>query len=122
MCPGVLGQAYWAPATGIGGTAYWSYGEGIGGSYTGVVGGGFGQSLVETQPWWQNALDTYSTAAKIDPVISGSAAFNMSIYTEGEWLLFYGGTSFATQIGRRVGARGRAGERRVRHHPRRSAT
>ena len=97
-CSGVLGQAYWAPATGIGGTAYWSYGEGIGGSYTGVVGGGFGQSLVETQPWWQNALDTYSTAAKIDPVISGSAAFNMSIYTEGEWLLFYGGTSFATPI------------------------
>ena len=97
-CYGALGQAYWATATGIGATAYWSYSEGIGGTYTGVVGGGFGQSFVETQPWWQNALDTYSTGEKIDPVISGSAAFNMSIYVFGGWELFYGGTSFATPI------------------------
>ena len=95
-CYGALGQAYWATASGIGSTAYWSYSEGIGGTYTGVTGGGFGQSFVETQPWWQNALDTYSTGAKIDPVISGSAAYNMSIYVFGDWELFYGGTSFAT--------------------------
>jgi subtilase family serine protease len=97
-CFGALGQAYWAKASGIGNTAYWSYSEHVGATYTGVVGGGFGQSFVETQPWWQNALDTYSTGAKIDPVISGTAAFNMSIYVFGGWELFYGGTSFATPI------------------------
>ena len=96
VCYGAVGTAYWARASGIGGTGYWSYSEGIGGTYTGVEGGGFGQSFAETQPWWQNALDTYSTGAKIDPVIAGSAAFNMTIYVFGEWLLFYGGTSFAT--------------------------
>ncbi len=97
-CYGAIGQAYWASATGIGATAYWSYSEHIGGTYTGVVGGGFGQSFVETQPWWQNALDTYSTGEKIDPVIAGSAAFNMTIYVDGSWSLFWGGTSFATPI------------------------
>ena len=97
-CEGSIGQAYWATASSIGSTAYWSYSEGIGGTYTGVVGGGFGQSFVETQPWWQNALDTYSSGEKIDPVIAGSAAFNMTIYVYGEWSLFWGGTSFATPI------------------------
>ena len=48
------------------------------------------------QPWWQNALDTYSSGARIDPVISGSADFNMSVYAFGQWFLTYGGTSFAT--------------------------
>ncbi len=97
-CYGEISQAYWATAEGIGSTAYWSYSEGLGGTYTGVTGGGFGQSFVESQPWWQNALDTYSTGEKIDPVIAGAAAFNMTIYVDGEWLLFYGGTSFATPI------------------------
>ena len=96
FCFGAIGTAYWAEGSGIGGTAYWSYGFGLGGTYRGITGGGFGQSLTETQPWWQNALDTYSTAAKIDPVISGSAAFNMTVYAFGTWNLFYGGTSFAT--------------------------
>ncbi len=88
-------EAYFAPATGVASTGYWAYGEGLTGTYTGVVGGGFGQSLTETQPWWQNALDTYSTGAKIDPVVSLSAAFNMTMYGFGSWYIFYGGTSFA---------------------------
>lgn len=91
-----------AKATGLGPVTYWSYGEGLSGTYQGIVSGGYGQSISETQPWWQNALDTYSTGAAMDPVVSGAAAFNMSIYYpvgEGDnWLLFYGGTSFATPI------------------------
>ncbi|AAT43635.1 S53 family peptidase [Picrophilus oshimae] len=86
-----------APATGVASFTYWSYGLGFGGTYKGYVGGGFGQSAMLSQPWWQNALDTYSSGARMDPVISGSAAFNMSVYT-GIWNIFYGGTSFATPI------------------------
>ncbi len=97
-CYGAVGIAYFAPASSIGGAAYWSYSEGLGGTYKGVVGGGFGQSFVDSQPWWQNALDTYSTGAKIDPVIAGSAAFNMTVYVFGTWSLFWGGTSFACPI------------------------
>ena len=87
-----------APATGLASFTYWSYGEGIGGTYMGIVGGGFGQSIAETQPWWQNSLDSYSTGAAIDPVISAEAAFNMTIFDQfyGGWLMNYGGTSFAT--------------------------
>ncbi len=87
-----------APATGLASFTYWSYGFGIGGTYQGAVGGGFGQSIGEQQPWYQNALDTYSTGAAIDPVVSGPAAFNMTIYEQyfGGWLENYGGTSFAT--------------------------
>ncbi|MCL4480371.1 MAG: hypothetical protein M1113_02660 [Candidatus Thermoplasmatota archaeon] len=59
------------------------------------------------QPWWQNALDTYTTGARIDPQISGTAAFNMTIFLGSYyapfglnqnfgWQYFYGGTSFAT--------------------------
>ncbi|EQD31190.1 subtilase family protein, partial [mine drainage metagenome] len=90
--------SYVAPATGLASFTYWSYGEGIGGTYNGIVGGGFGQSIGEQQPWYQNALDSYSTGAAIDPVVSGPAAFNMTIYEQlyGGWLENYGGTSFAT--------------------------
>ena len=90
--------SYVAPATGLASFTYWSYGEGVGGTYNGIVGGGFGQSIGEQQPWYQNALDTYSTGAAIDPVVSGPAAFNMTIYEQqyGGWLENYGGTSFAT--------------------------
>ncbi len=95
-CYGANGTAYFAQASGIASTGYWSYGEGLTGTYKGVEGGGFGQSLAESQPWWQNAMDTYSTGSKIDPVVSLAAAFNMSVYVFGEWNLFYGGTSFAT--------------------------
>ncbi len=93
---GENGTAYVAPASGIASTGYWSYGYGETGTFVGAVGGGFGQSFVYSQPWWQNAMDTYSTGAKIDPVVSLAAAFNMTIYGEGQWWIFYGGTSFAT--------------------------
>ncbi len=86
-----------APATGVASFTYWSYGFGLSGTYKGYVGGGYGQSAMLSQPWWQNALDTYSSGARMDPVISGPAAFNMSVYT-GVWNIFYGGTSFATPI------------------------
>jgi len=95
FCIGVNATAYFVKANGIASTGYWSYGEGLSGTEKGVVGGGFGQSFVEPQQWWQNALDTYSTGAKIDPVVSLEAAFNMTIYGYGTWWLFYGGTSFA---------------------------
>jgi subtilase family serine protease len=94
-CYGANGTAYFATVNGIASTGYWAYGEGLTGTYTGVEGGGFGQSLAVSQPWWQNALDTYSTGSKIDPVVSLAAAFNMTIYGLGSWYLFYGGTSFA---------------------------
>ena len=89
---------YVAPATGLASFTYWSYGEGLTGTLQGIVGGGFGQSIGEQQPWYQNALDSYSTGAAIDPVVSLSAAFNMTIYDQmyGGWLANYGGTSFAT--------------------------
>ena len=95
---GTNGTAYWVPASGIGSFTYWSYGEGTKGTFQGEVGGGFGQSYVEPQPWWQNALDTYSSGSAVMPQISGSAAFNMTIYVGGGWEFFYGGTSFATPI------------------------
>ena len=62
------------------------------------AGGGFGVSTTQAQPWWQNALDTYSTGAKIVPVIAGSADFNMSVWAFGGWDQLFGGTSFATPI------------------------
>jgi len=98
-----------APVSGIGSYTYWQEGLYIIYQYSfgnvtspalppGETGGGFGQSSEQPQPWWQNALDTYSSGALIDPVVSGSAAFNMSVYAGGQWLLSYGGTSFATPI------------------------
>lgn len=93
---------YIVPAAGTASFTYWSY-------FGGEVGGGFGQSISLQQPWWQNALDTYTTGARIDPQISGSAAFNMTIFLGSlyapfgfnfnfGWAYFYGGTSFATPI------------------------
>ena len=97
-CLGPNGTAYWVPASGVSSFTYWSYGGGIGGTFQGATGGGFGQSYIEPQPWWQNALDTYSSGSAVMPEISGSAAFNMTIYTFGGWSFFFGGTSFATPI------------------------
>ncbi len=85
---------YVAPATGLASFTYWSSGGATG---RGATGGGYGQSISETQPWWQNALDTYSTGAAIDPVVSLEAAFNMTVFDQanGGWFSNYGGTSFA---------------------------
>ncbi len=82
-----------ARAEAVAGFTYWSAGEP--GTIPGAEGGGFGSSLSEPQPWWQNGLDTYSTGTALDPVVSGSAGFNMTLYEGGEWYPFYGGTSFA---------------------------
>ncbi len=79
-----------ATATGIGGYTYWS-------AFGGAVGGTYAQSIIVQRPWWENALDTYSTTGIIQPVVSNAAAFNMTLYDHG-WQLFYGGTSFATPI------------------------
>ena len=87
-----------AHAKGVASFTYWSYGGGETGTFQGESGGGFGASVSESQPWWQNALDTYSTGTQISPVISGSANFNMTVWFEGEWFTFYGGTSFACPI------------------------
>lgn len=87
--------AYAAPASGIYSTAYWAYGEGSNGAYVGLQGGGFGQSLTESQPWWQNSMDSYSSGARIDPIVSLAAAFNLTVFLGGNWQIFYGGTSFA---------------------------
>ena len=99
-----------SPVTGIGSFTYWAEGESLCFNfiYPGdcfpiiglgfFAGGGFGVSTTQAQPWWQNALDTYSSGAKIDPVIAGSADFNMSVLFEGTIYQFYGGTSFATPI------------------------
>ncbi len=95
-----------APVSGLASFTYWSEElvykfsptETIYALPPGETGGGFGQSASQPQPWWQNALDTYSSGALIDPVVSGSAGFNMSIYVFGAWQLTYGGTSFATPV------------------------
>ena len=85
-----------APVEGIAGFTYWSVSEP--GTVPGAQGGGFGSSISQTQPWWQNGLDTYSTGTALDPVVSGSAGFNMTLYEGGTWYPFYGGTSFATPV------------------------
>ncbi len=96
-----------APVSGVASFTYWEESLIIQYDYStgtvsvpalppGETGGGFGQSFSLAQPWWQNSLDMYDSGALIDPVISGSAAFNMSIYVFGSWALTYGGTSFAT--------------------------
>jgi len=99
-----------APVSGVASFTYWAEGESlcVNFVYPGdcfpiiglgfFAGGGFGVSTTQAQPWWQNALDTYSTGAKIVPVVAGSADFNMSVYAFGTWFQFYGGTSFATPI------------------------
>jgi subtilase family serine protease len=98
-----------ARTTGIGSFTYWAESEYIVYGYPtgnvtspalppGETGGGFGQSSALAQPWWQNSLDIYDSGSLIDPVISGSAGFNMSIYAFGSWLLTYGGTSFACPV------------------------
>ena len=101
-----------APVTGSAYFTYWS-GESTG-TFDGSVAGGFGQSMSTPQAWWQNGLDTYSVGARIDPTVSGQAAFNMTIWYEqcssfnytgfnetscdGPYLFVYGGTSFATPL------------------------
>jgi len=80
---------------------YWSYGSGLGGTYQGSIGGGLGISNRISQPWWEHAIDTYEAGAMIEPVVSGPADFEMTIYFPqfgSTWQLFYGGTSFATPI------------------------
>jgi subtilase family serine protease len=94
-CSAALSRAYAVPATGISSAAYWASGEGTSGTLSGVIGGGFGQSLSERQPWWQNSNDSYSSGLRIDPIVSLAAAYNLTVYAEGQWLIFYGGTSFA---------------------------
>lgn len=93
-----VGLIYAVPAKGVSSYTYWSYGEGIQGTQMGVEGGGFGESMAQSQPWYQNAIDTFSTGVATDPIISGSAAFNMTVLVDGQWNFFYGGTSFATPI------------------------
>ena len=102
-----------APVTGSDHFTYWSGEEA--GTFDGAVAGGFGQSMTSPQEWWQNGLDTYSVGARIDPTVSGQAAFNMTIWyqqcviyndlpyyyediCEGPYLFVYGGTSFATPL------------------------
>ncbi len=98
-----------APVSGIGSFTYWSESEYITYQYPtgnetspalppGETGGAFGQSVSIAQPWWQNALDVYDSGSLIDPVVSGSAGFNMSVYAFGAWQLTYGGTSFAAPV------------------------
>ncbi|MEM3803665.1 MAG: protease pro-enzyme activation domain-containing protein, partial [Conexivisphaerales archaeon] len=80
---------------------YWSYGGGLAGTFQGEIGGGLGISNRISQPWWEHALDTYEAGAMIEPVVSGPADFEMTIYfppAGANWQLFYGGTSFATPI------------------------
>ncbi len=50
-----------AKAKGVASFTYWSYDGGETGTFQGATGGGFGASVAEPQPWWQNALDSYST-------------------------------------------------------------
>jgi subtilase family serine protease len=81
--------------------SYWSYGFGLGGTFQGFIGGGLGISNRISQPWWEHAIDTYEAGAMIEPVVSGPADFEMTIYFPffgSTWLFFYGGTSFATPI------------------------
>ncbi len=96
VCFSQVGQLYAVPAKGIASYTYWSYGEGLYGTEQGIVGGGFGESMSESQPWYQNAMDTFSTGAATDPIVSGTAAFNMTVFLNGQWNFYYGGTSFAT--------------------------
>ncbi len=84
-----------APATGLASFSYWSFGGGELGVKQGYEGASFGQSISSPQPWYQNGLDTYSSGASMDPVVSFEAAFNMTVYAGGTWLSDYGGTSFA---------------------------
>ena len=79
-----------AQATGISFYTYWSFNNGGGGTYA--------SSTAIQQPWWENALDTYSTGGEIIPVVSNAAAFNMTLFNDGHWFEFFGGTSFATPI------------------------
>ncbi|WP_297215533.1 protease pro-enzyme activation domain-containing protein [Thermoplasma sp.] len=95
---GISIPMYVTSATGLASFTYWSYGFGFDGTFKGEIGGGFGESVMEQQPWYEAGLDVYETGALIDPIVSGPAAFNMSIYGFGTWNLFYGGTSFATPI------------------------
>ena len=87
-----------AHAKGVASFTYWSYGYGESGTIQGAEGGGFGVSMAEAQPWWQNALDTFSSGTQVSPVVSGSANFNMTFWEGGEWSVFWGGTSFACPI------------------------
>ncbi|MGA8542647.1 MAG: protease pro-enzyme activation domain-containing protein [Thermoplasmata archaeon] len=87
-----------AKAKGVASFTYWSYDGGETGTFQGATGGGFGASVAEPQPWWQNALDSYSTGTQISPVVSNTANFNMTAWFEGAWYIFYGGTSFACPI------------------------
>jgi len=94
----VVDQVNWTvvPAKSIGSFTYWSSGSPS--PALGATGGGFGTSMAESQPWWENSLDTYSSGTLIDPEISGSGDFNMSLFAFGNWSLFWGGTSFACPI------------------------
>jgi subtilase family serine protease len=112
FCYNYYGQCITLPinlanASEIYGFTYWSYGFGLTGDYQGLVGGGFGQSISLQQPWWELGNDIYNTGQMIIPVVSGSADFEMTIYTPScaysgicppGWQFGYGGTSFATPI------------------------
>lgn len=96
-----------APVTNLQSFTYWANPSGEG-TIGGITGGGFGQSIRTPQPWWEAGPDTYTDGARIDPIVSGQAAFNMSVYYDecayvlgfscGPWDVLYGGTSFASPI------------------------
>ena len=58
-------------------------------------GGGIGLSEWFTQPWWQHGFTVADTGRRMSADIAAEGDFNESVYFDGAWNFFWGGTSFA---------------------------
>ncbi|MDH2905022.1 MAG: protease pro-enzyme activation domain-containing protein [Methanomassiliicoccales archaeon] len=74
--------------------SYW-YTPGLTGSSPDFASGGIGLSYWFEQPWWQHGKAVPYTGRRMVPDISAEADFNQTVYFDGAWNFFWGGTSFA---------------------------
>ncbi|MBX8633268.1 MAG: S8 family serine peptidase [Thermoplasmata archaeon] len=58
--------------------------------------GGTGLSYWFLQPWWQHGIGVPDSGRRMVPDISAEANFNETVYFDGAWNFFWGGTSFAS--------------------------
>jgi kumamolisin len=74
--------------------SYW-YTPGASSNSPDYASGGIGLSYWFTQPWWQHGPYIPNTGRRMVPDIAAEANFNETVYFDGTWNFFWGGTSFA---------------------------
>ncbi|MEM3852518.1 MAG: S8 family serine peptidase, partial [Methanomassiliicoccales archaeon] len=82
-----------SPVTKLAQLYYWYYGPNS--TVPEFASGGTGISYWFKQPWWQHGQSVPNLGRRLVADISAEADFNETVYFDGAWNFFWGGTSFA---------------------------